>query len=328
MSNQQVTESATGAPNKHEATHVGEEFTETIAFCQQKMLDTPELNYLAHYSDGIYDFAVDRLGAVGEQSPHGRRLLRRIGRQLAFRMQDLDEMLRPPRTGALLRLVLQYPSGYVVCTSVLPRVHLVGYSLTALREDAGAAAADTEPVDRSMVALVTALRRRIGLPSLNPGGFEETPSGSQSAGPLLVEQWSGAEQVAVANACRNAVRHEDLHFVAYTVNGVVKVMDDCLSNPRLRSHFTQISVKARRQYYKELAGEINEHVAHFNLIVSSALDGNFVRAVYDVEQGAIFSHRVAPGKLLMGVTLKQDAERAAETRLGELADHCRKFLGD
>ncbi|PRY37829.1 hypothetical protein [Umezawaea tangerina] len=322
-------------PHRHRAEHVGVEFDETVETCARMLEATPDLHYLAHYSNGVYDFSIDRLGDSGALSPHDRPTLSRAGRQLTAHLQHFDELLREPRTGALIRLVLESSHGTTVCNAMLPSVHLVAFTLEVLQDKASPTYLASDVVDRGLSELVTDLRNRIGLLSQNPGGFESLPSPSWPEGEHPVPRsWhlGGDERFAHAaalrEACAEAVRADDLHFAAYCVDGTLVAWADQLDHPLLGPFFTQVAVHARRRFYQQFSRTINRHAASFNRTLNRPLDGTLTRMVFDVELGAIFSLRLGVGVHLVGVTLNQSRESATEIRLAALADRCEELTKD
>jgi hypothetical protein len=317
------------------ADHLGPEFGETRQACRDTMAKSTALRYLAHYSSAVFDFGLD---ALGDPPPPPDALpgttrrdeLKRLGRQLGSTITNLDRSLQEVRTGRLIRTVLQTEEGAVFCDSVVPSENVVGLvvdrSATEHPEVPLASAPDVRAADQAVAELAGALRARVRLPSLNPGGWESAelaePLPSTGPGPapcVTVLAGPGEETDRLVAACVRAARPDDLHVVAYCSQGELPVLVDHLDHPSLSPFFTQIAVETRRRFYQGFSRELGTLAHRLNRTTSTALGGVLVRLVLDVEMGAIFFYRLRPGDYLVGVTIDQNQVRGADDRMAALA---------
>lgn len=319
-------------PHTERADHVGTEFDSTIAACRDAILGHAELRHIAHYGDGVFDFSVDWLDRPARyprpSSPH-RHDLQRLGRALSFTLDRMDRALQEARTGGTLRMVLHTRNGAAFTNTVVPRKNLVGLMLDqpAMPED-GDILPHTQPIlaaDRAMSTLSTELRKLIRLRSTNPGGWETAEDAPKDTGEPVAEPFTctpaepGEHDAAVIEACRRAVRPDDLHFVAYCANGEVVFIADQLDDASLGPFFTVVTIATRRKFYQEFSRELGTLVVELGRTVRGVLGGPLNRLVLDVEQGAVYYYRLRPGTYLVGVTLDQNRVHPADERIAELA---------
>jgi hypothetical protein len=303
------------------ASHVNDAFEPTIALCRETLHANP-LDYLAHYGDGLFDFSVDRLAADGGEL--GREDLQRVGQQLALRLTTLDRKLQEVRTGGLIRTVLHAPSGAVFCDSVIPGQQVVGVARDRSAPRTARNLPDHETVlaaDQAVALLVTTIRGRISLPSLNPGGWnirrspEQPVTGEASAS---VQRLGEHDERAVA-LFRDALALDDLHMVAHCHDGAATLIADLFGESALAPYFVQSSVAHRRRFYRLFCGELQTTVSTLNRMVRGVLGGLLARVVIDVEQGAIYYYRLGARDYLVGVTLNQETQSRADDRMARLA---------
>jgi hypothetical protein len=313
-------------PHTERAPHLDAKFESTVFQCRDAIRGHREIQHLAHYGDGVFDFSVDWLDQHATAHPH-RHDLQRLGRALSFTLDRMDRTLQEVRTGAMIRMVLQTRNGVAITNAVVTRKNLVGLVLdqptpsgTGERPTAQVATAD-----RAISALATELRKLIQLRSTNPGGWED-----DTAEPIEAEEEVGAPFVstpttpdqrdaAVIEACRRAVRPRDLHLVAYCADNEVVFTADHLDSPVLGPFFTVLNVATRRKFYQEFSRELSALVVELGRTVRGVLGGPLQRLVLDVEQGAVYYYRLRPCTYLVGVTLHQNRVSQADARLAELA---------
>ncbi|XVS62594.1 hypothetical protein ACQPYE_30650 [Actinosynnema sp. CA-299493] len=310
--------------HEEQAEHVGPEFDLARQACHEAIADTPALHYLAHYSNGVFDFGIDALGdppPTPDALPGGTRReeLKRLGRHLTFQVATLDRALQEVRTGRLIRTVLHTEEGALFCDSVVPTEHVVGLVL----DHSGAGPLFGHPAvdeaDRAVAGLATRLRAQLSLGSLNPGGWES----AVDVKPLPVVEEVGAHVTAgegPLTACLAAVRAQDLHLVAHVAGGEVRAMVDCLGDPSLAPFFKQVTVDARRRFYHGFAQELGAVTTKLNRAVSPVVGGLMERLVIDVEMGAIYYYRLRAGEYLVGVTIDQSRVPVADDRMSALAE--------
>lgn len=308
-------------PHEERADFLGDTFLGARQACREAVADGDSLPYVAYFSRGVFTFSVDGLGAEFDR----RSALHQLGRRLGHAAGDLDRALQESRTGPLIRTVLHTDNGAVVCDLVVPRENVVAVAFGDPAADSPLT--DVEEVnkaDKALSALVSRLRKRISLPSLNHGGWES----AQAVRPLNSVGTTGEPRVAefqelpdeVRSACRAAVRPEDLQYIAYYTGGELVLEADHFGHDTLEPFFTQIAVDSRRAFYRVFGRQLEAVARRFNRIIAGAPPGGLVRRfVLDVEQGAVYYYRLDVGVYLVGVTVDQSRVRDADERLARLA---------
>jgi hypothetical protein len=280
------------------------------------------LDYVAHYTSGGLDFAVDTLGATGP-GPADRLRLPGLGKQLTGRFAELDDAVRPWHGGDLIRLVLHGTERLIVCNSVTADQVLVSSAPVT------APGLMHEP-DRAAAELVEALRGLIDLRGQNPGGFQTrqpaepdgrdgVPWESCAAGEPQVE----GEGSAARAVLRAAVHPADLHFAAYISGGRWQCSADVLDHAALAAYYRRgITAADRRDLYEEFGRRLC--LGPMALLGQLSLDledliGEVWRIVVDVEQGAFYGYRRGIDDFVLGVTLAQNQVQRAEEKMERLA---------
>ncbi|QFZ22160.1 hypothetical protein [Saccharothrix syringae] len=308
---------------EEEAEHLGPEFDTTRQACREAILKSPALHYLAHYSNGVFDFGVDVLGDPAPEPgalPGGTRReeLKRLGRHLAFQVTALDRALQEVRTGRLIRTVLHTEEGALFCDSVVPTQQVVGLVLDHAGVGPLFGHPAVEEADRAVARLATRLRAELSLGSLNPGGWETADDAEALPAVRATEPHVTAGEGPLT-ACVEAVRARDLHLVAHVAGGEVLTMVDCLGDPALAPFFKQVTVDARRRFYHGFTAELGGLATKLNRAVAPVVGGLLARLVLDVEMGAVYYYRIGTGEYLVGVTIDQARVRDADDRMSALA---------
>lgn len=322
------------------AAHVTDAYDVLIQRCRAEVAGGRHgLVHVAHYSAGVYDFAVDLM--AGPDGPDARTRRRRIdiGRRLNFKMTGLDHALEEVRSGQLVRTVLHTECGVVHCHLVKPGAHLValmegrgvheGRSLTTVPE--------VRRSDQGASALATALRRELSLGSFAPGGWEHEsrdwltarpgegsapvtpPATASGAAPFR----QGDGDAATIDRCAAAMDPNELAYVAHYQDGGTGFSLDLFDHPAVARFFTHISVAARRNFYARFGREFAILGRQLAQMVRPLLAGRLLRVVLDVEQGAIYYYRLGSGAYLIGVTLSQHTVSQGDDRIAELARELR-----
>jgi hypothetical protein len=308
------------------ASHVGDAFSAAIDHCADAVAREAAITHLSHYSQGVHNFSVDRLG---EDEPWRRDELVALGRRLSFQLSAFERMLRDARTGPLIRMVVQSGSGAAICVASQPGDHLVGVALAPADPDA---LPDTPPVrsaDIGLSWLANDLRARTRLWSQNPGGWqtadvEFAPIIGTVPEPRVSVRVAAAPEVdRVAAAAVEALSRKHLHFVAYYVDGEVALTADTLAEPDLGSFFTQIHVDVRRRFYLSLSRQLAASAITLNRTITPLPGGRLLRLVLDVEQGAVYYYRLEAGRYLVGVTLDQSGVAHGDLLMAELTQRIR-----
>lgn len=315
------------------AEHVGPEFDEVRRHAVDAVLGERALHHVAHYSDGVFDFALDAFtDEVLATMPRVHDEALRLGRQLTFAANAFDRDLETARTDRLIRLVAQTATGAACCMSVVPRQLVVGLCV----EDAAAAGepgtllpmiSSVRATDQAVASLASVLRDRLHLYSQNWGGWgtahdtEHLHTGHGTPKQLLRAPDAPAAH-RIATACADAVGSENLHLAAYYAGDELVAAADVLDDPRLRPFFTNITPETRRRFYFSFGRELSSTVRRLSRILTPVLGGRLLRLVLDVEQGAIYYYRLSPGRYLVGVTLIQSSVDHADLRMAQLATDC------
>ncbi|GAA1351024.1 hypothetical protein [Saccharothrix algeriensis] len=308
---------------EEEAEHPGPEFDTTRHACRAAVVKSPALHYLAHYSNGVFDFGVDVLGDPPPPPgalPGGTRReeLKRLGRHLTFQATALDRALHEARTGRLIRTVLHTGEGALFCDSVVPTEHVVGLVLDHAGTGPLAGHPAVDEADRAVAELATALRAELSLGSLNPGGWETFGAPRPLPGAAGARPHVAVRGEALAQ-CLAAVAPSDLHLVAHVAGDEVRTMVDHLDHPALGPFFKQVAAPARRRFYLGFARELGALATRLNRAVRPVVGGLLARLVLDVEMGALYYYRLGPREYVAGVTIDQARVGEADVRMSALA---------
>ncbi|MEV8319851.1 hypothetical protein AB0Q95_37405 [Streptomyces sp. NPDC059900] len=306
------------------------------------------LQYVAHYVKGVFNFSADLLDDPGLDAffpPEDSRRLRRafyarMGRQLNYVVNRLDESLTPVESGRLIRTVWDLRDGALYHYFIRPGECLVG---VALGSDA------VHRADLAMAGLANAIQASLHRPALDTGGFLYTASHQEQ---LQREQQEEQERRRAADAdgppagrhthvpqpltrgqqellslCAAAVDVHDLHYVAYFRAGDHHFAADVLDHEGLNPYFAWVTRDKRREHY--------EHIGHRLHFITGRLDHTLVpvtgsrlsRTVLDVEEGAVYYYAVGGGTYLLGVTLDQNRVSQADQRMARLLADIRSHSG-
>lgn len=291
-------------------------------------------HHLAKCDHGVYQLSVDVLDRPdlrdgdGGADPEKRPAYRAAGQQLAFMMTALDQELAEIETGRLIRMVCHTEQGALFCMAVTPKNYVLGIVFgPATEPQEGHTALPRVPLvratDRHIAGLVGELRDRIGLPTLNHGGWQSRdralPPTAPPPGFLSAAHRSGRES-ALDDRFARALDPKELVYVSRSRGGEVVEEVDILDHEFVaegRSDF--ISARAAREFYRRISGEFGTYARQLGLTAQQAVNGRMLRIVLDVEQGAIYYYRLGPGDYLVGVTINQKRVSEADDVLGRLA---------
>ncbi|BCJ62744.1 hypothetical protein [Micromonospora endophytica] len=296
--------------------------------CRGLLLSGCGAYHVAHYTDGVLDFALDLLAhtsappAIDSADPEQRRdLHRRAGARLAYRATELSRRVWELQCGGLVRLAVQTRADYVFCNTVVGGEHVVGFG--ALPSDPAGAVAEpgrASGLDQAAAQLATELRQLVRLPSQNPGGWStagERSATAASGGDVAVHR-RGAEDVATPLV--EALRPTGLHYLSLHRGEEQTVAVDILHHPELEPFFNRGSTVAdRRTRYERLAGDLGLLALQVSRDLRRAVPGDVERLVLDLEIGAVFYYRLAPDSYLFGVALDQDWVSQADQDMSTLA---------
>ncbi|MFC3988174.1 hypothetical protein [Actinoplanes siamensis] len=265
---------------------------------------------------------------------------RRIAEKLSFDTDDkLDGRLLRLGTGRLIRTVLATARGAVYCEQVVPGSYLVGVTI-GLPGDQPAGRELAYRADEAIADRVEHFRdqihgRRYDLGSwhsehmreelratpIRPRTSEEDFGDSVPSGlPATVTGRTGHPAVPVA---RDAVRAQDLQLVALFDESGPAFCVDVLHDPRVAErirHDQRPSAAQRRGWYQELGAELPDYLLELAKTARGAIGGPLIRAVLDVEDGAVYYRRLDASRYVVGLTVFQEQVFPAERRVDAMMD--------
>lgn len=314
--------------------HVDAKYRPAMDRCRTAVEDVPVLHHLAHFTRGSFDFAYDRLASL-PGTPAERDIYVRTGTQITNAAGELDRMLAASETGALIRTVVHGPRGLLVCDSVVPQEHVIGFchdpSALPTEDTSAADLAGARQVDSAIARLVTGLRASISQPPLNPGSWitpkpdepgDDTGRSPVEISPPHVEEEGGG--TVLADLLTGPLAPADLQFVAYCKDFRILCTADQLGHPAIAPYFHQISPAERREFYQELCPAMPAWIRKLGRMASTLVGARLERVVLDVEQGAVYYYRIRPGEYLIGVTVDQGRVAVTDSKMAALALACRK----
>ncbi|SDH32702.1 hypothetical protein SAMN05421505_11448 [Sinosporangium album] len=289
--------------------------------CREFLARDSGVHHLAHYTGGIWDFALHVLADPAvralpgrAEGPDLRSGYRQAGRMLIFQVERVGDYLADLRSGTLVRTVVESGDCVAVYVSLRPQVALVGITLDPAR---------VWEADRGMAELIAGIRERVRLPDEDLGGFRRNavPAAHAMSADLLTVYGDAGVDPVIRRAARITAAEVgplDLHYLAYYDDFSLKFSVDCLTHPDLADYFTDISPEARRAKYGEVGDRAGVLAGDFGHAVRLVSRSRPRRLVLDVQQGAVFVRWLDTGRHLVGVTLDQSMVAAAERRLDML----------
>lgn len=121
----------------------------------------------------------------------------------------------------------------------------------------------------------------------------------------------------------------DLHYVAYYVEGKCIMSLDLLDHPELARFHEMVEPYQRRDEYLKQGAVLDKLLRRLNDELRPLNTGELIRLVLDVERGAIYHYVVTTdtNRFLIGVTLNQYKVHVADTKMFHLVDDIRVHLG-
>ncbi|MEH0423019.1 hypothetical protein [Streptomyces sp. B21-083] len=299
------------------------------ALCEETVARTPAIRSLAHYSNGILDFAVLRadraplsslITEIGDDAQNESL----PGSRLLLCTQDLGAVLRPLKTGELMRTVLAGTRAGLWGGRARPDEFLAAVT------DVPDGVSD---MDEAMNGLVARIRTEVhGLPDELLGGDVQAKShlqsGEATAGPHVDFGTAAAPDTVYEQRLRDLwrghVNTTDLQYAGYYRDWTLVCVGDVFDSQELGPRFMDVSVRTRRTAYRDLSRSLRGHLIRLkdalDLIAPPPGSGASVeRLVLDVQEGAVYVHWTSPRAFLLGVTLDQRQVGNAERRLAGLA---------
>jgi hypothetical protein len=131
----------------------------------------------------------------------------------------------------------------------------------------------------------------------------------------------------LVDLCTNHVKNDDLHYVAYYVDGRCAFYVDVFDHHAIESYFTEVTQDRRREEYLRLAIHLNEWLPGMNHSFDGIDSGVLIRVVLDVERGAFYYYKVDSRRFVIGVTLDQSVVHKADSVMTKLAREVQVLLG-
>ncbi|NEA61828.1 hypothetical protein [Streptomyces sp. SID12488] len=299
------------------------------ALCEETLERTPAIRSLAHYSNGILDFVALRadrapLSSLVTEIGDDAQNESLPGSRLLLCTQDLGAVLRPLKTGELMRTVLAGTRAGLWGGRARPDEFLAAVT------DVPGGVPD---MDDAMNRLVTRIRTEVhGLPDELLGGDAQAKahlqSGEAPAGPHVDFGTAAAPNAVYEQRLRDLWRTQvnttDLQYAGYYRDWTLVCVGDVFDSQELGPRFMDVSVRTRRTAYRDLSRSLRGHLIRLkdalDLIAPPPVNGASVeRLVLDVQEGAVYVHWTSPRAFLLGVTLDQRQVANAEQRLAALA---------
>jgi hypothetical protein len=168
-------------------------------------------------------------------------------------------------------------------------------------------------------------------PTANHPGFVEQrdiplPSGSGNAQVRTFRGFGGRGIDRILAAAESQVSTEDLHYVAYHVDGLCQFSVDVLDHPDIPAD-EKVRGDQRRAQYLRHGLKLDRLMDGLNQEFRSIDSGSLLRVVLDVERGALYYFWVDDARFLIGVTMDQSQVHKADAKMVQLVDAIRPLLG-
>jgi hypothetical protein len=327
-----TTEPGVPEPETHRAGHAGGAYDADIAECRKMISERAGLNYIAHVTAGICDFAVEMPG----WSPRGQDMAtasERAGRQLSLTVAELNSACEPLDSGVLIRVVVQGENGALFHVLKVPGQTFFGLAHNGGREN-------IDRADRQLSRLAESAAGRVGSAPLLWGGFASRAGGSRlrlaqdtgsqapaSGQPYVIASSGTGVPGAVAKACRQALHHDDLHYVGFFRRGRLVWYVDIFEDPALAPLFQRVSAWSRREGYDHLVRQITLQIRRFRQMLALVSSDHLTRLVLDVARGAIYVLPLSGDEALVGVTLLQADVERTDKKMAALHESVRLATG-
>lgn len=303
------------------AEHANAAFDPQVEDCKRAVRDLSALRCLGQLTNGVFDFAAK----ASDYDKQWNAPPERVGRELDMCVQDLNLACANLDSGPLIRVVIQGSHG-----ALFHMMKLTGQSLFAFCH------ADldrqVDEVDRRLFDILEEVFQRLGIISLNWGGYRSGTEDSGGAGqepadpfPVRVVGGRGGHRHTGreyphgrSELMRSALSPDGLHYVALFEEGRPLFAEDILEHPDLVEYFQRSSPLTRRAAYQSVALMCWRYQSRRECLLADSGMGPEVRLVLDVARGALFFVPLGGGTALVGVTLHQNRIRNAEAALRTL----------
>jgi len=314
--------------------HAGAAYDEDVSVAGDAIAEDGGLSYIAHFTNGILDFAIARPTALAsDSSPSTGRgagvAFERAGRHFNFMVTHFDNSCRQLESGPLIRVVAQGETGAVYHYLKFPGQNLFGITLDSSEKAVVRA-------DRQMAAVSEAATARLGVQSLDWGGFrvrhslsgkDEYEGGDSSESKQVTYLQPSDSDFRASPQARlfaEALHPDHLHYVAIFRKGRVAVGADIFEDRALAPFFQKATPELRRVGYGELLRQVELQSDRLRQILETIRSRRLIRLVLDVAQGAIYFMPLGEDDCLVGVTLNQGQVDRADAEFRALYTHLKK----
>jgi hypothetical protein len=293
------------------AGHLDDRWQRLVETVRHVMAAGDGLAYVAHFTDGIYNFAAapeDELDETNTEARRKHEWYQRIGRQLNLVHEAAEGWTRPLQSGRLIRLIFASDHGAVLHFTLRPHEYIVGIAHGADR---------IEAADRQMARITDDVRILLALGTENPGGYHDRPGRLEPSSNtrLNVQLDDDVVGARYAQIHQRHVSGADLHYLACYAGGRRVGQVDAFDDDAVAHFFTTITPDARRRQYADIVPRLQVVIRRLGFQFRPLLDGPLSRLVLDVEQGALYYRVLNDDVALLAVTLDQSRVWEAEQRL-------------
>ena len=120
---------------------------------------------------------------------------------------------------------------------------------------------------------------------------------------------------SVAQACREALHRDDLHYLGVFRRGQLTWRVDIFDDPALAPFFQRVTPWSRRRNYDRLIRQVNLQVRRFRHLLALVSSHQLIRLVLDVAHGAIYVLPLSGDEYLVGVTLTRSQAEQADRKM-------------
>lgn len=284
--------------------------------CRALVAAQSAVTHLAHFRIGALDFSVDRLPRSGSSVED----VERAGRRLTFHLSKLGDELAALNTGPLIRLLVQAPTGAMLCDTIIPDHCLVATIEAAVEPDQPLCRQpEILALDLALSQVVDQFRTEIALASAQLGG---------TAGPSHVEVGGLAPAPAdddLPELLKQTLDEtSELHYVAVFRASTLVAEANGFDRPSAAvatavSDPESIDSQTRAARYQSLARRVPSVVHALGRVTRPVLGAMPARVVLDVERGAIYLYSLPDDHHLFAVTLDQRRVGVVEDAVAQLA---------
>jgi len=332
MTDTTETEPAGSATRIRRADHAGVAFDADIADCRRIVGERGGLHYVAHFTSGIFDFALESPG-LRAASRDMTESFERLGRHLSLIVAQADTVCEPLDSGPLIRVVVQGGSG-----ALFHLVKVTGQSFFGLTLDGAPGTVDR--ADEQLGQLGESAAHRVGATSLNWGAFHAREDSGElwrtyqtdpSARPGCEPHTAGRAGLEVpgpvALECCRALHADDLHYIGIYRDGQLAWHTDMFEDPALASFFQRVTPAVRRRGYARLIEHVHGQHRRLTQLLDVTGSDRLVQLVLDVARGAIFVLPLNDDDYLVGVTLIQSQVKQADRMITSVREQLRPLAG-